>query len=58
LNKESGLNIAGEGGEFESLVLDAPMFRKRISIKDAEKIMENECTGRFIIKKAVLEEKP
>jgi len=31
-NKKIGLNIAGEGGEYESLVLKAPFFEKKIDI--------------------------
>ena len=27
---ECGMNVCGEGGEFESLVLDCPLFKKRI----------------------------
>jgi len=54
LNKKIGLNIAGEGGEFESLVLDAPMFKKRIEIVDSAVKMENENTGFFAVKKARL----
>ncbi len=54
LNKKNKINIAGEGGEFESLVLNAPFFKKRINILEAEKIMENNCTGKYLIKKAEL----
>jgi asparagine synthase (glutamine-hydrolysing) len=57
LNKKSGLNIAGEGGEFESLVLDAPMFKKRIKITDYEIKEETENTARFVVNKAELENK-
>jgi ABC transporter with metal-binding/Fe-S-binding domain ATP-binding protein len=31
------INPAGEGGEIETLVLDGPMFRKKITIKKAER---------------------
>lgn len=31
------VHLMGEGGEYESLVLDAPLFRKRLEIKNAEK---------------------
>lgn len=53
------LNVSpvGEGGETESFVLDCPLFKKKIKILEPETIMENECTGHFIIKKAVLENK-
>lgn len=37
LNKKYGVHIAGEGGEYETLVLDAPLFRERIVIKDSKK---------------------
>ncbi len=37
LNKEYGVHVAGEGGEYETLVLDAPLFRERIAIKDSRK---------------------
>jgi len=57
LNKKIGINVAGEGGEFESLVLNAPNFRKTIEIIDSKKIMGNEFTGILRIKKAVLKNK-
>ncbi|MFH1239854.1 MAG: diphthine--ammonia ligase [Candidatus Diapherotrites archaeon] len=57
LNKTIGINVAGEGGEFESLVLNAPNFRKKIEIQKSEKIMGNEFTGLLKIKKAVLKKK-
>ncbi|MCX8190110.1 MAG: diphthine--ammonia ligase [Candidatus Diapherotrites archaeon] len=37
LEKTYGINICGEGGEFETTVLDAPLFKKRIEITDSEK---------------------
>lgn len=57
LNKKSGLNVAGEGGEYESLVLDAPMFKEKIEITDANIIEEDKNTARLIIKKAELVKK-
>jgi len=47
----------GEGGEFESFVLDCPLFKKKIKIEDYEIKMENECTGHYLIKKALLVDK-
>ena len=48
------LNVSaiGEGGETESLVLDCPLFKKKIEIKEFEVKMENECTGQYIVKQA------
>ncbi|MGC9445283.1 MAG: diphthine--ammonia ligase [Candidatus Methanospirareceae archaeon] len=53
----AGLNIAGEGGEFESLVLDGPLFTKRLVITESELHEAGEYTARLVVKKAVLEEK-
>jgi diphthine-ammonia ligase len=52
-----GLNIAGEGGEFESLVLDGPMFKKRLVIVDSEIVEEDAYTARLVVKEAKLLEK-
>jgi len=54
LDKKIGLNIAGEGGEFETLVLDMPYFTQKINIIKASTKMENECTGILEIGKAEL----
>ncbi len=37
LNKRYGVHIMGEGGEYETLVLDAPIFRKRIVLANYKK---------------------
>jgi len=37
LGKSSGMNIAGEGGEYETLVLDAPCYKKRLIIEKASR---------------------
>jgi len=57
LNKKNRINIAGEGGEFESLVINCPIFNKEIKILESEKVMENEFTGKLIIKKTKLVDK-
>ena len=57
LNKKYKINIAGEGGEFESLVLDCPLFKKEIIIKDSKIIEENESTAKFLVKEAILKNK-
>jgi len=48
------VNPAGEGGEFESLVLDCPLFKKKLKITKSEIKMENKYTGKLIIKNASL----
>ncbi|MGQ9760000.1 MAG: diphthine--ammonia ligase [Candidatus Methanomethylicaceae archaeon] len=36
LNEKYGLNLSGEGGEYETFVCDSPLFRKRIRVIEAE----------------------
>jgi len=50
INKKNKINISGEGGEFDTLVLDCPLFKKRLKIKKTEIKMENKCTGKYVIK--------
>lgn len=52
LNKRFGINIAGEGGEYETLVLDAPMFKKRLAV-GGKKEWRN-SVGSYLIDKARL----
>ncbi|WXG44059.1 MAG: diphthine--ammonia ligase [Promethearchaeati archaeon SRVP18_Atabeyarchaeia-1] len=40
LNRKYGIHLTGEGGCYETLVLDCPLFRKRIQIQDSHKIWE------------------
>jgi asparagine synthase (glutamine-hydrolysing) len=57
LNNKIGLNIAGEGGEFESLVLDCPLFKKEIKIVKSKIVKESETNTFFVIEKAKLKSK-
>lgn len=36
LNRKYGVHLAGEGGEYETLVLDAPYYRKKINLLSTE----------------------
>jgi len=56
LNRKYGISIVGEGGEYETLVLDAPFFRKKIRILEVRTIWNRE-SGYLLVKKAGLEEK-
>ncbi|MEM4714329.1 MAG: diphthine--ammonia ligase [Candidatus Nanoarchaeia archaeon] len=38
LYSKFGININGEGGEYETMVLDGPLFKSKIEILDAEKV--------------------
>ncbi len=54
LESEYGINPAGEGGEIESFVLDAPLFKRSIRIVDSTKHYSN-FAGRLEIKEVKLE---
>lgn len=51
LNEEIGIHIAGEGGEYEAAVLEAPIFKGIIEVKEAEKKMESPNRGIYRVKK-------
>ena len=53
LNEKYQISLVGEGGEYESLVLDDPLYKKRIEIIEAEISYERDC-GILVIKKAKL----
>lgn len=36
MEKKYGLNVCGEGGEYETITLDCPLFRRRIVIDESE----------------------
>lgn len=56
LNKKYQVSMVGEGGEYETLVLDAPFFRKKIQLIETEKIWEGQ-SGYLLVKKAALVKK-
>ncbi len=53
IRRRYGISIAGEGGEYETIVLDAPFFRKKINIVDAEALWDG-IRGQLLIKKVEL----
>jgi len=53
LNKKYQVSMVGEGGEYETLVLDAPFFKKRMELIDVEKVWEGQ-SGYLLVKKARL----
>ena len=57
LHKKLGINVNGEGGEYESLVLDCPLYSKRVVIDELSVIEDGKYTARIVIDKAHLEEK-
>lgn len=56
LKEKYGISPAGEGGEIETTVIDAPFFKKKIEIIDSSTKYSN-YSGTFSINKARLAEK-
>lgn len=56
VHRKHQVSLIGEGGEYETLVLDAPFFNKRIELLKTEKKWENQ-RGTLIVKKARLTQK-
>lgn len=56
LNQKHGIHITGEGGEYETLVLDTPFFEKKINLTKTEKTW-NGLRGKMRIKQAELVKK-
>jgi len=55
--KKLNIHLAGEGGEYETFVLDCPLFKKKIKVVSAEKRMESEYAGVYEIKEIKLVKK-
>jgi diphthine-ammonia ligase len=56
LSKIHGIHLTGEGGEYESFVLDAPHFTKTIEIEKSRNEWHGD-SGRMVIEKASLRDK-
>lgn len=57
LSEKHRFHIAGEGGEYETFVLDCPLFKRRLEVWDSDTHMENQCTGRLLFKEVQLVKK-
>ncbi|XP_013406598.1 diphthine--ammonia ligase [Lingula anatina] len=42
MEEKYGLNVCGEGGEYETFTLDCPMFKKRIIIDESETVIHSD----------------
>jgi diphthine-ammonia ligase len=57
LSQTHGIHLTGEGGEYESFVIDAPHFRKSIKIEKSHTVWKGD-SGRLMIDEASLRDKP
>jgi len=49
LNKRFGINISGEGGEYESFVMDGPIFKKRVHILKTSMVWDDKTGSGYIV---------
>ncbi|PWN26338.1 hypothetical protein BDZ90DRAFT_213706, partial [Jaminaea rosea] len=59
LEKMYGAHVCGEGGEYETLTLDCPLFKRRIRLVETESVVHDESgeVAYLRVKRAVLEDK-
>lgn len=57
LHQQYQMHVCGEGGEYESLVLDCPLYHKKLVLDDIEIRSSDDGTGELIIKSCHSEEK-
>lgn len=51
LKERFDFHVCGEGGEYETLVLDCPMFSKRLELVEFEIVENGDGVGQLLIKK-------
>jgi diphthine-ammonia ligase len=56
LNQKYGVSVVGEGGEYESLVVDCPLFNKALCVKGVKKV--GALRAEFSLSNITLVEKP
>jgi len=57
IKEKTSFHLGFEGGEAESIVLDGPIFKKRLEIVESETVMDSEHSGYLKIKKIRLVDK-
>ena len=56
LSIKHGIHLTGEGGEYETMVVDGPMFKKRVQIAKVHSEWDGE-SGHYVIENALLRDK-
>ena len=56
LSKRYQISVVGEGGEYETLVVDAPLFKKRIELVSVKRVWEDH-SGYMLVERARLSDK-
>ena len=58
LSEKFGFHLGAEGGHWDSFVVDAPTFKKKVIVGESEKVEESAHSGYLVIKEAKLSLKP
>lgn len=56
-SRRYGFHIGGEGGYYDTFVVDSPIFRQKISVSGMEKKTEDRYSGHILLKNPALAEK-
>lgn len=56
LNKKFSVDVGGEGGEYETFVVDGPIFKKRIEVVEVKKVWDG-VRGEVVIEEVKLVDK-
>lgn len=54
LSEKYGFHLPAEGGHWDSFVVDGPMFKKKLVIKESEKVEESQHSGYLVVKQVEL----
>ncbi len=58
IKEKYNIHIGGEGGEYESLVLDCPLYKKKIEVKKSHEVWDDKTqSGHLVIEDIKLSEK-
>ncbi len=57
LSQKYGFHIGFEGGYADTFVCDGPIFKKRVIIEEAERVMEDKYSGYLLVKRLRLVDK-
>ena len=57
LSERFGFHLGAEGGHYDTLVVDAPFFNKKLEILESKAVMEDEFSGYLQVLKHVISEK-
>ena len=59
LSQKFGFHLGAEGGHYDTLVVDGPIFNKKLEILDSKPVMETDCSGYLKVNRvSIIEKRP